>query len=169
MKLEDMLPLNKWAELEKSVNQMSGLDASVFNVDGFRITDHKKWANRLCPAIKATDKGQSYICAVAHMNLAIVSQNTRAPVVEECDAGLVKIVVPIFFENEFLGAFGACGLLTDDNEVDSFLVNKTTGISEEEIQSLSADIGAISSAKLETVVDHMAKQIADIVGEARRR
>jgi hypothetical protein len=69
MKLTDLLPLEKWKEFEEDVTRRSNLGANVFNMDGIRITDYKSWANRLCPAIKATDKGQSYICAVAHMNL----------------------------------------------------------------------------------------------------
>jgi len=169
MKLIDLLPLEKWVEIEQKVNQMSGLDTNVFNIDGFRITNHKKWANRMCPAIKATDKGQSYICAVAHMNLAIVAQNTQKPVMEECDAGLLKIVVPIFVNNEFLGAFGACGLLLDDGEVDSFLVNKTTGIDEDDIESLSQDIGSITSAKAQAVINLIEAQIEEIVAKFERQ
>jgi ligand-binding sensor protein len=169
MKLIDLLPLEKWVKIEQKVNQMSGLDTNVFNIDGFRITDHKKWANRLCPAIKATDKGQSYICAVAHMNLAILAQNTQKPVMEECDAGLLKIVVPIFVNNEFLGAFGACGLLLDDGEVDAFLVNKTTGIDEDDVESLSQDIGGITSAKAQAVIDFIEAQIEEIVANYERQ
>lgn len=165
MKLTDILPLEKWVELEKSVHQMSGLDANVFNIDGYRITDYKNWANRLCPAIKDTDRGQSYICAVAHMNLAVIAQNTKKPVIEECDAGLMKLVVPIFVKNKFLGAFGACGLLLEGGEIDSFLVNKTTGIDEEEIEILSKNIGSITMATSEAVIAHIKAQIGSNIKE----
>ena len=66
---------------------------------------------------------------------------------EECDAGLVKIVIPIFIKDTFLGAVGACGLLMQDGEVDAFLVNKMTDIDEEKVESLSEGIGSISSDK----------------------
>jgi len=120
MELTDLLPLEKWKELEKEITRTSGLDANIFNIDGIRITDYKNWANKLCPAIKATDKGQSYICAVAHMNLSAQAKQTQKSLVEECDAGLVKIIVPIFVKDEFLGAVGACGFLLDNGEVDLF-------------------------------------------------
>ena len=58
--------------------------SNVFNTDGIRITNNKVWVNRLCPAIKATDKGQSFICAVAHMNLANQAREEHRPVIEEC-------------------------------------------------------------------------------------
>jgi ligand-binding sensor protein len=165
MELTDLLPLEKWKEFEKEINRRSGLDANIFNIDGIRITDYKNWANRLCPAIKATDKGQSYICAVAHMNLAIQAKQTQKSLVEECDAGLVKIIVPIFVKDEFLGAVGACGFLLDDGEVDPFLVNMTTGIDEEDIERLSADIETISTEKARIVVSYIEEEIGKIISK----
>jgi len=165
MELTDLLPLEKWKELEEEITRRSGLDANIFNIDGIRITDYKNWANRLCPAIKATDKGQSYICAVAHMNLSVQAKQTQKSLVEECDAGLVKIIVPIFMKDEFLGAVGACGFLLDDGEVDPFLVNMTTGIDEEDIERLSADIETISTEKASTVISYIEEEISKIVGK----
>ncbi len=163
MELTDLLPVEKWKELEKEITRRSGLDANIFNIDGIRITDYKNWANRLCPAIKATDKGQSYICAVAHMNLSAQAKQTQKSLVEECDAGLVKIIVPIFSKDEFLGAVGACGFLLDDGEVDSFLVNMTTGIDEDDIERLSADIETMSTEKARTVVSYIEEEISKII------
>ena len=140
MRLLDIMPIEKWIELEKEINKRSGLNASVFDADGIRITDFKKWANRLCPVVKANEKGQSYICAVAHQNAANQAKKTSAPVTIECDAGLVKFVVPIIVDDEFLGVAGGCGLMQKGSEVDSFLINKTTGIDVGEIENLSDDI-----------------------------
>jgi len=163
MELTDLLPLEKWKELEKEITRKSGLDANIFNIDGVRITDYKNWANRLCPAIKATDKGQSYICAVAHMNLSAQAKQTQESLVEECDAGLVKIIVPIFMKDEFLGAVGACGFLLDDGEVDSFLINMTTGIDEKDIERLSGDIETISTEKARTILSFIEEEISKII------
>jgi len=165
MKLTDLLPLEKWKALEKDVTRRSSLDANVFNTDGIRITDYKNWANRLCPAIKATDKGQSYICAVAHMNLAAQAKQTGKSLIEECDAGLLKIVVPIFVKDEFLGAFGACGVLPAEGEVDPFLINMTTGIDEQEIERLSADIATITSDQAQSIATYIENKIDGIVSD----
>ncbi|HUV51022.1 MAG TPA: PocR ligand-binding domain-containing protein [Anaerolineae bacterium] len=159
MSLTDILPLEKWVEFENEINRRSGLDANVYGTDGIRITDNKNWANRLCPAIKATDKGQSFICAVANMNLASQAMNTGKPVIEECDAGLIKIAVPIFAGDEFIGSVGACGLLIEDGEVDTFLINKTTGIDEDKIEGLSRDIKIISKDDADSITDYIRRQI----------
>ena len=159
MRLEDLATVEEWVDLEKAVAARWGLDASVFNTDGIRISGYKEWANRLCPRIKDNDKGQAFICAVAHMNLAAVAKNTREAVIEECDAGLTKIVVPIFVEDEFIGAFGSCGLLLDDGEVDSFSVNKITGMAEDEVDSLAEGIPAISTEEAEALCQFVQERI----------
>ena len=169
MKLTDLLTLEEWKEFEKEITRRSGLDANVFNTDGIRITDYKHWANRLCPAIKATDKGQSYICAVAHMNLATQARQAQKSLIEECDAGLVKIIVPVFVKDEFLGAFGACGLLLDDGEVDPFLINMTTGIDEEDIEKFSSDINTISTEKAKTIVSYIEDEISKIISKFEKK
>jgi ligand-binding sensor protein len=169
MKLNDILPTDKWIALEKDLHNRYGLDVNVFDTSGVCISDFKEWVNRLCPAIKATDKGQSFICAVAHMNIAAQAMQTRRPAIEECDAGLVKIVVPIFMDDAFLGAVGACGLLLDEGEVDTFLIDKITGIDEETAQELAADAGTISTAAAESIAEDVTRRIASIVAAYKNK
>ena len=159
MTLLDILPVEKWIELEIEINKRSNLNASVFDANGIRITDFKKWANRLCPVVKANEKGQSYICAVAHQNAANQAQKSKDAAIIECDAGLVKVVVPIFVNDEFLGVAGGCGLLLQDSEVDTFLVNKTTDIDLEKIGNLSNDIAIISMEQLKSVIRYIEKEL----------
>ena len=137
MKLIDILPLENWVEIEQEINRQSGLNAAVYDVEGVRITDFKKWANRLCPALRETEKGQKFICAVAHQNIAARTIKTRKTVVDECDAGLMKFAVPIFVEEEFLGAAGGCGLLRNQEQVDAYLVHRTTDLDEKVIEELA--------------------------------
>ncbi len=163
MQLTDLLPVDEWMKLEKEIHARYGLDTNVFNTDGIRITPYKSWVNRICPAIKATDKGQSFICAVAHMNLAVMARNSGQTVVEECDAGIVKIVVPIFVGDTFVGAVGACGKCLDEGEVDAFLINKVTGIAEEKVESLSQNIERISAETITTFTADVEAKIQQIV------
>ena len=166
MQLTDLAPLERWVELEKDIHRKSGLDANVFDTKGYRISELKNWANHLCPAIKATDKGQSFICAPAHMNIATLAMRSKQPVIEECDAGMLKLVVPIFAEEEFIGTVGACGFLLDDGEVDSFLVNKMTEISESEIEGMTTGIRSISTAKSQALGQYIMNQITEILSAA---
>jgi len=169
MKLTDLLPLDDWVVFEKNMAERYGLDANVFNPDGIRITNYKNWINRLCPEIKANDKGQSFICAVAHQNIAIMAKQMQKPVIEECDAGLTKIVVPIFVDSEFLGAACACGMLIDDGEVDPFLINKITGVDEAVIEALSVDIPTITLEEAESLVLFVEAELTGIVNGFKKK
>jgi ligand-binding sensor protein len=163
MKLTDLCPIEKWMAFEKKIHEKSGMDANVFNTGGIRITEYKEWVNRLCPAIKSIDKGQSFICAVAHINIAAQAMQTRSPAIEECDAGLIKLVVPIFVGDEFVGAVGACGLLLEDGEVDEFLINKTTDMAEAVIQDLSQGIGTLSRQKAEALAAYIQQELSTLL------
>lgn len=165
MTLTDLASTEKWIELEKDIHQKSGLDVNVFDPKGYRISEFKNWANCLCPEIKATDKGQSFICAPAHMNIAAMAMRSKQPVIEECDAGMLKLVVPIFLDDKFVGAFGACGFLLDKGEVDSFLVSKMTDISEDTVEELSEGIPVITTEKAKTLSQYLMDKVARIVAD----
>jgi len=165
MKLTDIAAIENWVILEKKINEKSGLDSNVFDTDGIRISDFKNWANKLCPVIKDSDKGQSFICAVAHMNIATQAMNAKDTIIEECDAGLVKLVVPIFYKDQFVGAVGACGLLIDDGEVDSFMINKTIDLAEEDIEHLSKNISVITRKELESLGSYIKTEVGKILGQ----
>lgn len=169
MKLTDLLPIEGWVALETDVHERSGLDANIFDTRGYRITDYKQWVNRFCPEVKADDRGQSFICAVAHMNVAEMAKNIGSTVIEECDAGLLKLVVPVFVDGEFIGAFGACGMILDEGEVDSFMVNKTIGMAEEKVESLAADIPRITTEAAEAVGRYIQGRIDAIIADWKYR
>jgi len=168
MKLTDIIPLEDWVAIERKIVAQSGLDVNVFDTNGRRISTFKHWANRLCPAIKDTDRGQSFICAVAHMNIATIAKNTGQAVIEECDAGLLKLVVPIFYKGEFVGAVAACGALLDDGEVDEFMINKTTEIESKTIEDLAADIPKTIRKNVEGLRDFIVAEIDRIGCESVR-
>ena len=163
MILSDIAPLETWLELEQKINERSGLNAAVFDVAGLRITDFKRWANRLCPVIKADEKGQNYICAVAHQNIAAEAKRTRKPVIAECDAGLMKLAVPIFLDGEFLGVAGGCGHLLGNGEVDAFMVNKTLGIAEEKLMDLFEDIPVMTPEQAQSHTRFIQNEIDNII------
>jgi ligand-binding sensor protein len=163
MKLDEICPLSDWVQLEKEIYEMSGLSASVFGTDGVRISDFHKWANDLCPEIKANEKGQAFICAVAHMNIAAQAQQTHQSVIEECDAGMVKMVVPIFVDDAFIGAVGACGQLLDEGEADSFLINKITEIEEVKIEKLAQGIKHLPLSRAEEIKTYIQQRVEQIV------
>lgn len=164
MKLTDLQPLEKWAAVEEAILRRSGMRARVYDIDGIGITDTSALANDLCREIRSSRKGLTFICAIAHQNLAAMAQNSREPVIEECDAGMIKIVVPIFADGEFVGAAGGCGRLLEGGEVDDFMINKTTGIAEDRVAALARDVDPITAAQAQDLADFIAGEIQKLLG-----
>ncbi len=167
MQLTDILPLEQWETLERELAQKFNLQSSVFNAEGIRITSNKCWSNRLCPEIKALDKGQAFICAVAHMNMSNQARQDKSPVIEECDAGLLKLVVPIIFNDEYLGVIGGCGLLAEDGEVDVFAVNKITDMDTEKIEALSTDVPTMTRKEAESACEFILTRLNTVLSHVK--
>ena len=165
MELVDIMPLEKWVEIEKEINRRSGLNAAVYDVRGKRITDYIKWANKLCPSLRATEKGLQSICSVAHQNVAARVLKTHETVVEECDAGLMKFAVPIFAQEEFVGVAGGCGKLRGQGQVDTYLVHRTTDLEEDLVSDLSGSVETISEDRLESVINYIENRVGEIIHE----
>ena len=163
MELTDIQPMEKWIELEKKIIEKYQIQSVTFNTEGSRITDYVKWANRICPVIKSSEKGGPFICAVAHMNMAAKAQKTGQPVVEECDAGILKIVVPIFSKDKFVGTAGGCGRLPAGGEVDTFMINKTIGVDEEALAGLTEDMGSMTPEQAQECAAFVEKELKQIV------
>ena len=77
------------------------------------------------------------------------------------------MVVPIFFRNEFAGSVGACGLLTENDAIDAFLINKITEIDEAEVERLSKDIDSKSMEQLKSIAGFIKEEIRRIIEERR--
>jgi ligand-binding sensor protein len=164
LKLTDFLTIDKWIELETEIYTRSGLFPAVYNTKGIRITQHPFPMNPLCDRIKSTSKGQTFICANTHMNFTAIAKKTRQAVIEECDAGLMKIVVPIYFKDEFVGSIGGCGLIAEEGEIDSFLINKTIDMPEVEVNEFAHNISIISQQSIQTLVNYLNNRIKIIAG-----
>ena len=159
MKLTDILPVEIWATIENEANEKFGLNASVFDADGRRVTGQARRPNRLCPAIVASRDGQAQICARSHQDIVGRVRRGGAPVIDQCDAGMLKIVVPIFVDGEFLGAFGGCGRPLEGEEIDCFYVSKVTGIPEDEVEALAGDIASMTEWETREVARFLADRV----------
>lgn len=165
MELIDILPKEGWRQLEQNLFSQFQLNCTVYNSSGVGITGKPQWCNRLCPEIKANKNSLASICAPGNQYFMAQAKATRKPVIEECDAGLIKIAVPIFVGDEFLGTAGGCGQLPVGGEVEIFLIEKTTGLSEDEISSLCEGINTMTREKAETMAAYIQEQLSQYVDD----
>ena len=163
MELTEILTKEEWAAFEKELFDRFQINCTVYNTDGIGVTGKPNWCNRLCPEIKGNKDSLAAICAPGNQNFMARAENTRKPVIDECDAGLVKIAVPIFNQDEFLGTAGGCGLLPVGGEVEAFLVEKTAGLTEAEIAGLCEGIGTMSEEQAQEMAAYIEEKIAEFI------
>ena len=147
MELADIIPIEDWTVIEEELYELCGMNVRVYNNEGKHITSHEGWANNLCPLIRSSREGLMTVCSVAQQNVAAQARKSKAPVLSECDAGLVKFVVPIFWGDEFLGTIGGCGHRLKDVDVETSLLHDITGVDLEELKQVAAGVGLITEEK----------------------
>jgi len=168
MKLTDLMPVEEWIELQKAFSEKSSLASAVFDAEGSPATDAAFPCNRLCPAIKKIPDAGRQICSLAHQNMAAIAQRIHKPVIEECDAGMLKIVVPVFVEDEFIGAVGGCGRILPDSEVDVEYVQEVSGMKADDISEMASEVKSITQPEAEELASYLADRVRDIVKKAKK-
>lgn len=163
MLMTDLLPKEKWAELEHEIHARFKVNAAVYDQNGFTFTGVKKFANPVCPAIKAKPEGLQAICAIAHQNMAAEARSTRRTVVGECDAGLMKVCTPVILDGRFIGALSGCGRLNEDGEVETFAVEMAIGMPEAEIEELATGCSTISERETSEMVEFLENTVARVL------
>lgn len=159
MELTDIISISAWEKFEKELFDQFSINCTVYNAQGMSITGKPNWCNRLCPEIKANKDSLAAICAPGNQYFMAQAKQTRKPVIEECDAGFIKIAAPIFVNDEFLGTAGGCGLLPEGGEVEAFVVNKSMGMPEEEIAERCKGIQTMSPDRAEEMAAFIEKEI----------
>ncbi len=163
MTLTDVMSIEDWETLVREIQDKFGLDCSVSDPEGGHATHAGKWCNKLCPEIKNNPEALGAICAIAAQSFTAQAKQTKEAVVSECDAGMVKIAVPIFSGEEFLGTIGGCGCLFEDGEVEDFLVQKTTGLEEETIEELISSVPPMAESKAQECADYIQTRLKDLI------
>jgi ligand-binding sensor protein len=164
MNMLDVAPMETWKQLEKEIGENFSINPGVYDTEHKRVTDGADWCNKLCPALRSSAKGIGAVCAVAGQNFAAALKKDLKPRADECDAGLVKVVVPVIKDGELVGAAGGCGCIAPEGEVDCFFLHKVMDVSEEEVGELAASVPVVTREDVDRLVAFVEKKVAEIVG-----
>ncbi|MCD6320321.1 MAG: PocR ligand-binding domain-containing protein [Candidatus Desulfofervidaceae bacterium] len=162
MQLTDVLPVEKWQQLAEEIHAKYGMNGAVSNNEGFIIHPNPGWANEICPLIKGNSQSR-VVCASAQQNMMKQAREQRVPILGECDVGFSKFIVPIFYQNEFLGTAGGCGFLLEGNEIDVFYAAKLLGKTEGEIEKLLPTVKKFSKEEIKEAIEYVKKRLEEII------
>jgi ligand-binding sensor protein len=169
MELTDILSKNDWARFEKELFERFDVNCTVYDTSGTGVTGKPNWCNRLCPEVKANKDSLAAICATGNQHFMAQAKQTRRPVIGECDAGLLKIAVPIIVDDEFMGTAGGCGLLPAGGEVETFLLEKTMGLRKEQINDLCDGLGSMTQEQAEEMAAFIEQRLAQYVADYHQK
>lgn len=113
----------------------------------------------LCKSIRDNQEAATFICSQINIAMLAVVKKTRRPEVDVCDAGLLRIVVPIFRDGELVGQIAACGLASKDEELGSFVVAKQLGVSEKQVTELAQSTPFASEEELQRLTASLFEEL----------
>ncbi|MEW6214787.1 MAG: PocR ligand-binding domain-containing protein [Nitrospirota bacterium] len=159
MELTDIMPAEDWRKLAEEIYTRFGLNGGVYDKNAMLVHSSTGWANQICPGIRGGDS--RVICISASQRFSKLAKEKKETIIEECDAGFVKFVVPILVNDEFLGLAGGCGSLLEDSEADSFYIGKLLKKEEEEIKDLLTTVCLISQDKLAEAINYVQEKVRE--------
>ncbi|MEF2231188.1 MAG: PocR ligand-binding domain-containing protein [Pseudodesulfovibrio sp.] len=162
MKLTDFAPEEQWRALQQELHDRYGLNADIMDAEGKRLFGNT-WGNDLCRAIRNDAKGFPSICVMAGQMFTQLLKEGE-PFAEMCDAGMLRVSVPVRKDGEVVGAVGGCGLRPADEDVDEFTVGMMSGLDEKAIPGLAATVVSADEARVAEIQDYIQKRVAEIMG-----
>lgn len=169
MEMTDIMPISGWAELEREIASRFGVNAHVYSAKGQPFTGHANYDNRLCSAVRETKAAAVGICAVINQVMGHEVRETGAAATTDCDAGMLVVCVPVFIDGELIGMVGGCGGFVDDNEPETYLLEKMAGLDEERVEELCQGMPRKTAAEVQAMSDYIEGRVAEIVSAFKAR
>ena len=99
-------------KLQESFANATGFGVVFTDKDGNHIGEGSNF-QKICQAINATEEGKAS-CAMSNHHAIDLALKTGEPSIYVCHAGMVNIEIPIVIDGEFIGAFTAGQVFSED-------------------------------------------------------
>jgi ligand-binding sensor protein len=136
MEALNLLSRAKWEETLHKFARQVRMAACLTDERGAIILCQQE-RRPLCLAIQANKDAKSAICSQVSSSMTQTMRSTLKPEVGICDAGLLRIAVPVIRLGFLVGQVTACGLTCDEEDVSTFLLGRMLDLPEERVQQLA--------------------------------
>jgi ligand-binding sensor protein len=144
----DVKSRETWQELLDEARTAVGMPAALLDQANV-ILQSSGERNELCTEIRSRKEALPVICGQSQKFMAETARTQKAPLVEICEGGMAKLVVPIFRNQNYLGCVTTCGSLLPETEVESFLIQKAAGLGEDAIASMAKKVPSVKKEDLD--------------------
>ncbi len=159
MGVYDIRSEGEWQAILDEVSRRLGMPAALLDENNV-ILQHSGTRNPLCRRIRDQKESKSMICGQSQQYMAERAWSGRRPVIEACEAGLAKVVLPVFQDGQRVGTVTACGSSCGGEEIETFLIQKATGLDEESLSKLAAEVSEVDPDVLREVGEEVHQRTA---------
>lgn len=131
----DVKPKEEWEKVLDTFSRDARMTACLTDSGGNLIFCRMD-RYPLCAAVRGNTEATTFICSQTNAAMLAVVKQTLAPEIDFCEAGLLRVAVPIVREGAVVGQVAACGLASEDEEIETLLVTKQLGIPEERLEDM---------------------------------
>ncbi|MBW2195786.1 MAG: PocR ligand-binding domain-containing protein [Deltaproteobacteria bacterium] len=158
MTLLDLKSKEEWGEIVARFAQEAKMTACLTDDTGGKP---QCYFDRypLCGAIRDDQESTTFICSQTNTVMLAMVKKTMEPEIDICEAGLVRLVVPILRNGRLIGQVFACGLASEQEDLNSFLIAKQLNVPEEKVLELAKSTPFGSEEKLKQLADRLFSEL----------
>ncbi len=146
-----LMSKKEWIELLDRIAIETKMSVILTDDKGYHILHAHGERCPLCLKIREQKEALTYICSQCNTAMLAEARQALRPVIDYCDAGLSRMVVPVVRDSVLVGQVTACGGSPEEEEIDLFLIAKQVGISEQEVETLAASTPVVYEDKIEEI------------------
>ena len=148
MSVYDIRSKEEWQKILDDVCEEAGMPAALVDEKNtmMQVSGER---NPLCSIIRGKKESLSFICGQTQQFMAGTAASSKQPVTDLCEAGMLKSVIPLFKDNQFIGSITVCGSSVPGEEIETFAISKSTNMNEEDISRLAGSVPESSQDKIE--------------------
>jgi len=150
----DLNSRENWQELLNETQSTLGMPTALLNPVNIILQSGGE-RNELCREIRSRKKAIPVICGQSQQFMAEMARTQKTSVVEICEAGMAKLVVPIFRDQYYLGSITTCGCKLPETEIETYLIEKTTGIGGHAITVMAEKVPIIQKEQLQQLAEDL--------------
>ena len=154
----DVNSRENWQKLLDEAQAAVGMPAALLDPNN-AILQSSGERNELCTEIRSRKESLPVICGQSQKFMAETARTQKATLVEICEGGMAKLVVPIFREQNYLGCVTTCGSLLPQTEVETFLIQKASGMGEDAIAAMAGTVPTVQKEDRERLGEDLFRRV----------
>lgn len=133
----------QWSEVLDDLAQRSLMSVLLTDAGGGILRTHGS-RNELCERIRADDDSRMAVCSQTNAAMLELVRLTLAPVIEECEAGMLRLVVPVVRGGILVFQVTACGRVAHGGGIEAFLLSRLLQMREDDVAELGRSVTLVA-------------------------